>query len=196
MPESRLQVSFFEQLEGWTGYRFQSWTAGKTDLLEIRISGQVAISESPLQRVQGVLYGHVLCLALQGLLAERICSNYGCIWIYFTCNPSNDKSSLSQQRMRSPHPCEMGRGSERGPHQPGLSKQDHFAAAAVAAAAAADVAGAQKLEWMAGVEMDRMRWRGDERRQALHNVQPSNKGGTDKLFGVTHPCLQGFCDRT
>ena len=60
--------------------------ACETYLLEVCVSGQVAISESPLQGIQGVLYGHVLCLALQGLLAQRICCHYGCIWIYLPCN--------------------------------------------------------------------------------------------------------------
>ena len=48
-----------------------------------------------------------------------------------------------------------------GPSLISLLLKDHFAAAAVAASAvAADVAGAQKIEWVAGVETDRMRWRG------------------------------------
>jgi len=42
-----------------------------------------------------------------------------------------------------------------------LLLKDHFAAAVLAAvASAADVAGAQKIVWVVGVETDRMRWRG------------------------------------
>lgn len=54
-------------------------------LFEVGVCGQVAISESSLQSIQGIFNGHVLSLALQGLLTKGVSCYNGMVCIHLIC---------------------------------------------------------------------------------------------------------------